>query len=77
MADVGYNPEIYVGDEREQGGLRIMRDENGHPIKPVFEINQSAWALELDTAMQRCDLHKYFQLVWPVAGSPSFQIRCL
>ena len=42
VADVGYNPEIYVGDEREQGGLRIMRDENGHPIKPVFEINQSA-----------------------------------
>ncbi len=42
VADVGYNPEIYVGDEREQGGLRITRDENGHPIKPVFEINQSA-----------------------------------
>jgi hypothetical protein len=39
---VGYNPEIYVGDEREQGGLRITRDANGDPIKPVFEVNQSA-----------------------------------
>lgn len=42
VANVGYNPEIYVGDEREQGGLRILRDENGQPIKPVFDINQSA-----------------------------------
>ncbi len=41
VADVGYNPEIYVGDEREKGGLRIMRDEKGNPIKPVFEVNQS------------------------------------
>jgi hypothetical protein len=39
---VGFNPEIYVGDEREQGGLRITRDANGNPMKPVFEVNQSA-----------------------------------
>lgn len=38
--DVGYNPEIYVGDEVEKGGLRIKRDESGNPTKPVFEINQ-------------------------------------
>ena len=42
VADVGYNPEIYVGDEREKGGLRITRDDNGDPINPVFEVNQSA-----------------------------------
>lgn len=36
---VGFNPEIYVGDEREQGGLRILRDDNGDPVKPVFEVN--------------------------------------
>ncbi|KAL3936224.1 MAG: hypothetical protein SGBAC_008408 [Bacillariaceae sp.] len=38
--DVGYNPEIYVGDEAEKGGLRIKRDDDGNPIKEVFEINQ-------------------------------------
>jgi hypothetical protein len=37
--DVGFNPEIYVGDERKDGGLRVKRDENGDPIKDVFEIN--------------------------------------
>ena len=40
VSDVGFNPEIYVGDEVEKGGLRIKRDENGDPVKPVFEINQ-------------------------------------
>jgi len=40
VSQVGYNPEIYVGDEQEKGGLRITRDESGDPIKPVFEINQ-------------------------------------
>lgn len=40
IGDVGYNPEIYVGDERENGGLRIKRDNYGKPVKPVFEINQ-------------------------------------
>ena len=39
--DVGYNPEIYVGDEREKGGLRIKRDNDGNPVKPVFEVNES------------------------------------
>jgi len=42
VKDVGYNPEIYVGDEIEKGGLRIRRDHlTGKPIKPVFEVNQS------------------------------------
>lgn len=40
---VGFNPEIYVGDEVHKGGLRVQRDpETGNPIKPVFEVNQSA-----------------------------------
>ena len=37
--DVGYNPEIYVGEEKEKGGLRVVRDAEGKPVKPVFEIN--------------------------------------
>ena len=41
VSDVGFNPEIYVGDEKEKGGLRIKRDENGKPVKAAFEINQS------------------------------------
>lgn len=41
VGDVGYNPEIYVGDEIQKGGLRVVRDENGHPIKPVFEVNEA------------------------------------
>ena len=39
VKDVGYNPEIYVGEEQEKGGLRVIRDEEGQPVKPVFEIN--------------------------------------
>lgn len=39
---VGYNPEIYVGDERVQGGLRVERDTEGRPVKPVFDVNESA-----------------------------------
>lgn len=39
VSDVGFNPEIYVGDEMKEGGLRVSRDEKGHPIKSVFEIN--------------------------------------
>ena len=42
VSNVGYNPEIYVGDERVKGGLRITRDDNGDPINPIFEVNQSA-----------------------------------
>lgn len=42
VKDVGYNPEIYVGDEQTTGGLRIARDpETGEPINPVFEVNES------------------------------------
>mmetsp|Transcript_22650 Transcript_22650/g.54690 ORF Transcript_22650/g.54690 Transcript_22650/m.54690 type:complete len:306 (-) Transcript_22650:216-1133(-) len=37
--DVGYNPEIYVGEEKEKGGLRVVRDGDGRPVKPVFEIS--------------------------------------
>lgn len=40
VGDVGYNPEIYIADEREKGGLRIKRDDDGKPVKAVFEINQ-------------------------------------
>lgn len=42
VADVGYNPEIYVGDEVTKGGLRVTRDTEGRPTKPVFDINESA-----------------------------------
>jgi len=42
VREVGYNPEIYVGDEVTKGGLRVKRDPaTGKPIKPVFEVNQS------------------------------------
>ena len=42
VKDVGYNPEIYVGDEVKKGGLRIKRNPTtGEPIKPVFEVNES------------------------------------
>jgi hypothetical protein len=41
VADVGFNPEIYLQDEVKEGGLRIKRDIQGHPVKPVFEVNQS------------------------------------
>lgn len=36
--DVGYNPEIYVGEEKVKGGLRVVRDVDGRPIKPIFDI---------------------------------------
>ena len=36
--DVGLNPEIYVGDEKEKGGLRVVRDEEGRPVKAAFDI---------------------------------------
>lgn len=39
---VGFNPEIYVGDEVQKGGLRVQRDPvTGDPINPVFEVNES------------------------------------
>ena len=39
VEDVGYNPEIYVGDEVKDGGLRVKRDNEGRPLKAEFEIN--------------------------------------
>jgi hypothetical protein len=42
VKDVGYNPEIYLGDEINQGGLRVLRDKDGNPIKAEFEINASS-----------------------------------
>ena len=39
VADVGYNPEIYLGDETTKGGLRILRDNQGRPIKLTFDSN--------------------------------------
>ncbi|GAX29527.1 hypothetical protein FisN_36Hh021 [Fistulifera solaris] len=38
---VGYNPEIYVGEERTEGGLRVEKSEEGKSIKPVFEVNEA------------------------------------
>ena len=29
---VGYNPEVYVGDEVTKGGLRVELSEEGHPV---------------------------------------------
>uniref|UniRef100_A0A7S4T578 Uncharacterized protein n=1 Tax=Ditylum brightwellii TaxID=49249 RepID=A0A7S4T578_9STRA len=40
VSDVGYNPEIYVGDEIKDGGLRVLRDEEGVPVKAAYDINQ-------------------------------------
>ena len=41
VGDVGYNPEIYIGDEVQKGGLRVVRDEQGRSIKPVFDVNEA------------------------------------
>jgi hypothetical protein len=38
VKDVGYNPEIYVGEEKEKGGLRVVRDGEGRPVKAAFDI---------------------------------------
>jgi hypothetical protein len=38
---VGFNPEIYVGDEVTKGGLRVERDDEGRVIKPFFGVNQA------------------------------------
>jgi hypothetical protein len=38
---IGYNPEIYIGDEVIKGGLRVERDEQGRPTKPVFDVNEA------------------------------------
>ncbi len=34
-----YNEQIYVGEEKEKGGFRVVRDLEGRPVKPVFDIN--------------------------------------
>jgi hypothetical protein len=41
LRTMGYNPEIYVGEERIKGGLRVERDEQGRRTKPSFDIQQS------------------------------------
>jgi hypothetical protein len=41
VKDVGFDPEIYLGDEITQGGLRVKRDEHGQPLKPAFELNNN------------------------------------
>jgi len=38
VKDVGFNPELYIGDEQEKGGLRVVRDSEGKSIKPVFDV---------------------------------------
>ncbi len=40
LEDVGFDPEVYVGDERTEGGLRVRRDpETGEPLRKPFEVN--------------------------------------
>lgn len=39
---VGYNPEIYIGEEVAKGGLRVERNEDGTSSKPVFDVNEAA-----------------------------------
>jgi hypothetical protein len=41
-SDIGYDPEIYLGEERLKGGLRVELGEEGVPIKPPYEVNLSA-----------------------------------
>ena len=31
--------QIYVGEEKEKGGFRVVRDSEGRPVKPVFDIS--------------------------------------
>jgi hypothetical protein len=45
VSDVGFNPEIYIGDEVQQGGLRIKQDDEGNPVKAVFDINESLYLI--------------------------------
>jgi hypothetical protein len=42
LDNVGYNPEIYVGEERIDGGLRVQRDDQGRPIQRVFDVKEAA-----------------------------------
>ena len=38
VKDTGFGPEIYVGGEKD-GGLRMVRDGEGWPLKPTFNTN--------------------------------------
>ena len=40
--EVGFNPEIYTGDEVAKGGLRVKRSWNGEFIKEAFDVNLKA-----------------------------------
>ncbi|GMI47270.1 hypothetical protein TrCOL_g10558 [Triparma columacea] len=37
--EVGFNPEIYIGDEQHKGGLRVKRYEDGSICANTFEVN--------------------------------------
>ncbi|GMH69355.1 hypothetical protein TrRE_jg2543 [Triparma retinervis] len=37
--EVGFNPEIYIGDEQHKGGLRVKRYEDGSICADTFEVN--------------------------------------
>jgi len=41
LEDVGYNPEIYMKDELQKGGLKIKRDQEGKIVAAPYKINQS------------------------------------
>lgn len=38
LAAVGFDPEIYLGDELTEGGLRVKRNEDGTPSRGEFEV---------------------------------------
>ena len=38
-AEAGFCPEIWVGDEVKDGGLRIKRGPGGEPLRGSFDVN--------------------------------------
>ena len=38
VKDTGFGLEIYVRDEKKDGGLRVVQDGEGWPVKPAFDI---------------------------------------
>ena len=34
VKDAGFGPEIYVGDEKKDGGLRLVRDRDAQQWQP-------------------------------------------
>ena len=38
VKDTGFGLEIYVGDDMKDGGLRVVQDGEGWPVKPAFDI---------------------------------------